>query len=336
MNNSTLTPEHLLNQWPSNLDGHLHYCIGLSGGIDSVVLLHLFKQLSLIRPLKLSAIHVNHGISTNANDWQDFCTELCANWQIPLTLAQVSVIKLGGEGLENSARKLRYAEYAKTAAEVIILAHHQDDQIETMLSQLLRGSDIHNLAAMHTQIKRREQIFWRPLLNYTKTQLITYAKLNELENITDESNYDNHYLRNFLRNKIIPELIEHDSHVLAKLMHSLHSLQKSAKLNDDLAQADFTACFSEEKHSLQRNLFVQLNELRQFNLLTWYITQQNLALPNQKRLQEFIRQINTARLDRHPELPLNSQFNLIANAKFIQIQKARLSASGLPRQVQSV
>lgn len=319
VNNSTLNAENLLTQWPSNLDGHLHYCIGLSGGIDSVVLLHLFKQLSVIKPLQLSAIHVNHGLSNNALFWQNFCTKLCQDWQIPLNIAPVNVSKIGGEGLENSARKLRYAEYAKTKADVIILAHHHDDQIETMLSQIMRGSDLHNVAAMHLMNKRQEQIFWRPLLDYRKTQLQEYALKYHLENINDESNQDNQYLRNFLRNKIIPQLIDYDSQIITKLNQSLLRIQDSVKLNDDLAQIDLNQCLSQDKLSLLRLQFCQLNSLRQCNLLSWYLTQQQFALPSHKKVLEFTRQVNNARPDRHPALKINTQYKLICTSQLIKI-----------------
>lgn len=319
MNNSILSIENLLTHWPSNLDGHLHYCIGLSGGIDSVVLLHIFKQLSRIKPLQISAIHVNHGLSSNAFAWQKFCTQLCQDLQITLNTAQVNVIKLGGEGLENSARKLRYLEYANTKANVIVLAHHHDDQIETMLSQLMRGSDLHNIAAMRPIITRQQQIFWRPLLGYTKTQLQEYALKYQLENINDESNQDNQYLRNFLRHKIIPELINFDPQTITKLNQSLLRIQDSVTLNDSLAKADLIECLANDQQSLLRQQFCQLDTLRQHNLLSWYLTQQKIALPSHKRLQEFIRQINTARQDRHPALKITAQYNLICTSRLIQI-----------------
>lgn len=321
MHNSILSAENLLKQWPSNLDGHLHYCIGLSGGIDSIVLLHLFKQLSQIIPLQISAIHVNHGISNNALAWQDFCMQLCQNWQIPLNIAQVKVNKLGGEGLENSARKLRYAEYTKTQANVIVLAHHNDDQIETMLSQLLRGSDLHNIAAMHPISTRWHQTFWRPLLSYTKSQLQEYALEYQLENINDESNQDNQYLRNFLRNKIIPELISYDPQIITKLNQSLLRIQDSVVLNDNLAQADLAKCLASDQQSLLREQFCQLDTLRQCNLLSWYLTQQKIALPSHRKLQEFIRQINTARQDRHPALKLTAQYKLICSSQLIKLNQ---------------
>lgn len=308
----------IIANWPSSLDGHLHYCVGLSGGIDSVVLLHIFKQISQSRPINLSAIHINHGISLAANKWAEFCQNLCNEWRIPLKNCSVQVQKIGGEGLENSARKLRYQEYAKSTADVIILAHHQDDQIETMLSQIMRGSNLHNSAAMLTTMKRQNQQYWRPILNISKQDIIAYAKHNNLSNIEDESNQDNHYLRNFLRNSILPQLLEFDNQVKTKLMASVMQLQIASKLNDELALIDLQNC--QNNHiALIKHKFIALSNERQLNLLTYWIRTQNIPLPSTKQLQEFIRQVYEADLDRHPSLKLSHFHYLKANNQQISI-----------------
>ena len=308
----------IIANWPSSLGGHLHYCVGLSGGIDSVVLLHIFKQISQSIPINLSAIHINHGISLAANRWAEFCQHLCDEWQIPLKNCSVQVQKIGGEGLENSARKLRYQEYAKSNADVIILAHHQDDQIETMLSQIMRGSNLHNSAAMLTTMQRHNQHYWRPILDVSKQDIIAYAKHNKLSNIEDESNQDNRYLRNFLRNSILPQLLEFDNHVKTKLMASVMQLQIASKLNDELALIDLHNC-QNNRMELVKSKFIELSCDRQLNLLTYWITTQSLPLPSNKQLQEFIRQVSVANLDRHPSLKLSPSHRLQASNQQINI-----------------
>lgn len=316
---SNLNHHEIINNWPSNLDGHLHYCIGLSGGIDSVVLLHLFHEIAQHKPIKLSAIHVNHGISQNANMWTNFCQELCAKLNITLYSSHVKVQKIGGEGLENSARKLRYQEYTKSTADVIVLAHHQDDQIETMLSQIMRGSNLHNSAGMLATMTRQNKHYWRPLLNYSKEDIYSYALHHNLSNIEDESNQDNHYLRNFLRNQIIPQLVNFDQHIKTKLLQSIHQLQKTNALIDEIAEVDFNQLSNNMNQSINRIKFTNLSILRQENVLVHYIAKCNLPLPSQKKLQEFIRQISTARLDRHPQINLSNNSRLIATTTEIQI-----------------
>jgi len=313
----------ILQKWPSELDGHLHYCIGLSGGIDSVVLFHILSKLAVIKSLTLSAIHVNHGISSNSNSWEEFCINLCNQKNIPLTVAKLAVKKVPGEGLENSARKLRYKEYEKIGLP-IILAHHQNDQIETMLSQLVRGSDLHNIAGMQPIINRQRQLFWRPLLQYSKQEILDYALRNQLSHIEDESNYDNHYLRNYLRNEIIPSLIKHDKNIITKLNSSLNSIQQNIQLIDEVAALDLNDCQNEKKY-INLSKFKLLSERRQINLLAYYIKQSHLPLPSQKQLSEFNYQIINALPDRRPILKLTSSLNLIRQSGNVCIENHRLS-----------
>lgn len=304
MNN--LDINNILNKWPSDLDGHLHYCIGLSGGIDSVVLLHLFSQIAKLKPIKLSAIHVNHGISPNADNWTKFCQELCQALNIPLQVATVKVEKIAGEGLENSARKLRYKQYEEHDSDVIMLAHHQDDQIETMLSQIMRGSNLHNSAGMLAISIKRNKRYWRPLLDISKQQIYSYAKEYQLSNIEDESNQDNHYLRNFIRNDILPQLEHYDVNVKQKLNQSIKEIQTAAALIDALAEIDLASC-SENEISLNRNKFCLLPQLRQANVLNYWLKENNLPLPSSRKIIEFRRQINEAQFSKKPTLRITPQ-----------------------------
>lgn len=316
-----LSIEKILDSWPPDLSDRLHYCVGLSGGVDSVVLLHIFAQIRQFKSFKLTAIHVNHGISPNAATWQLFCISLCANLKIPLSIAKLKVARIGGEGLENSARKARYQEYIKTNADVIILAHHQDDQIETFLSQLMRGSNIHNLAAMQAVSKRRQQLMWRPFLAYTKQEITSYAAKNELSHIEDESNHDNTYLRNFLRNKIIPELLNFDQMLIPKLHKTLGTIQEAVQLNDELARLDLKQCMPSAETNISLVELAKLSNLRQINLLNYFIAYHNLPLPSSNQIKEFCRQALTAKPDRHPELKLTPKHSLIRHAQSISIRK---------------
>lgn len=322
MSNKTLSPEFILNNWPSIFDGHEHYSVGLSGGLDSVVLLHLLVSLKKIKSFNLSAIHVNHGISPNAKTWENFCKELCERWSIPLLIAGINVIKIGGQGLENSARKLRYEEFAKTKADIIVLGHHQDDLIETMFSQLLRGGGVHNMAGMRQTITRGSQVIWRPLLPLPKSALKDYIALNDLQHIEDESNLDNNYLRNFLRNKIFPELENFDNTVLTKLNKNIDNIQESVDLLDEIAYQDWKLCKvigSSTPLPLELNNYKTLSELRQLNLLRYVIRKSQLPLPSQNQLKEFNRQILESRSDRTPNLELCSQKHLQRQKKLIII-----------------
>ncbi|MEE9580068.1 MAG: tRNA lysidine(34) synthetase TilS, partial [Nitrosomonadaceae bacterium] len=125
-----------------------HLVIGLSGGVDSVLLLSILTSLIVQLGFTLSALHVNHGISPNANKWEKFCLDLCSAHGIPIKIAKLKVSRLSGTSLEAVARDARYQIFRKLKADYVILAQHLDDQAETLLLQMLRGAGVKGLGAM--------------------------------------------------------------------------------------------------------------------------------------------------------------------------------------------
>ncbi|NOU01863.1 MAG: tRNA lysidine(34) synthetase TilS [Gallionella sp.] len=148
MSSSNQFVEKVAAQIAPLLPVHSRILIGLSGGVDSVVLLHLLNQFAPKFSWQLSALHVHHGISPNADAWVKFCMELCANYAIPLVIEHVDIAPLREHGIEAAARKLRHAAFAKQPCDVVVLAHHADDQSETLLLQLLRGAGVRGASAM--------------------------------------------------------------------------------------------------------------------------------------------------------------------------------------------
>lgn len=175
--------------------------VALSGGVDSVVLLHLLKD----RP-GVSAVHVHHGLSPNADTWARFCRKLCRQWRVPLTVRKVKVAK-SGKGLEAAAREARYAAFRKDRADVITLAHHLDDQAETVLMNLLRGAGLRGASGMAPLARFGGKILARPLLAVSRQSILAHAREHGLEWIEDESNADRSLTRNFVRRQLGP-LIE--------------------------------------------------------------------------------------------------------------------------------
>ncbi|HEY6966618.1 MAG TPA: tRNA lysidine(34) synthetase TilS, partial [Burkholderiales bacterium] len=179
--------------------------VGLSGGLDSVVLLHILRELAPRLGYRLSAIHVNHGLSPNADDWQRFCAALCLEQGIPFKAAKVK-IKRQGKGLEAAAREARRAALAKAPADAIALAHHLDDQAETVLFNLLRGTGLEGARGMPAvSILGRKKLL-RPLLAMPRSAIRAYAAEHRLAWIEDESNADETLTRNFLRLRAGPLL----------------------------------------------------------------------------------------------------------------------------------
>ncbi len=184
--------------------------LAFSGGLDSTVLLHALSQDPAIRTTGLRAIHVHHGLQAPADDWAAHCTRFCESIGVPLTTIKVSVERDSGEGLEAAARKARYAafENALREHEILITAHHRDDQAETFLLRALRGSGPDGLAAMRPWRKFAAGRHWRPLLETPRGDLLAYAQLHGLSWLDDPSNEDTRHDRNFLRQRILPLLRE--------------------------------------------------------------------------------------------------------------------------------
>jgi tRNA(Ile)-lysidine synthase len=179
--------------------------VGLSGGLDSVVLLHLLHGLAPRYGIRLSALHVNHGLSPNAGDWQRFCSAFCRSLGVPFRAAKVKVNRRQG-GLEAAAREARRAAFMKCGADVIALAHHREDQAETVLFNLLRGAGLAGASGMPARGRLGRKILVRPLLDVPRSAIRAYAAEQGLGWIEDESNADESLTRNFIRRRVGPLL----------------------------------------------------------------------------------------------------------------------------------
>jgi tRNA(Ile)-lysidine synthase len=178
--------------------------VGLSGGVDSVVLLHLLKDSPAGRARGLSAVHVHHGLSPNADSWAAFCRRLCKRWGIPLVVRKVKVVK-AGEGPEAAARRARYEVFRKIKAD-IALAHNLDDQAETVLMNLLRGAGLRGASGMPGEAPFHGRKLVRPILSRSRKWVESYATRHGLRWIEDESNRDEALTRNFIRRRVGPLL----------------------------------------------------------------------------------------------------------------------------------
>jgi tRNA(Ile)-lysidine synthase len=175
--------------------------VGLSGGVDSVVLLHaLSRKVPGVR-----AAHINHRLSPNAERWAGFCRRLCRRLGVPLSVRRVRVARRG-EGLEAAARAARYAALAKLTFDVLALAHQLDDQAETVLMNLLRGAGARGASGMRARTAFRGRALIRPLLEVPRESIVAYAREHQLAWIEDESNLSDAYARNFIRLRLAPLL----------------------------------------------------------------------------------------------------------------------------------
>jgi tRNA(Ile)-lysidine synthase len=289
----------------ATLDAHgvrgKRVAVGLSGGMDSAVLLDLLDELRASRALSLSAIHVNHQISPHADEWEAFCRSLCARREIPLTVQRVKVAP-DGSGMEAAARRARYRAFASTDADFVALAHHLDDQAETFFLQLLRGAGPKGLASMPV-VRHQESamdgtvtspLILRPLLELRRSDIEAYAKSRQLEWVEDDSNADSRYDRNFLRNELLVQLDARFPGYRETLARAARNLADHALLAEELARIDAQSL---DRSAISAERLRQLSDARALNLLRQLFSDRGLPMPPRARLEEALRQCREAGRD---------------------------------------
>ncbi len=287
----------------SSLSPRQKVWVAYSGGLDSSVLLHALAELASQGQLNqpLGAIHIHHGLSPHADVWQAHCAEHAACWGVPFESIRVNAQPKTGESPEATARSARYQAIASqmNRGDLLLTGHHQDDQAETLLIQLLRGSGVKGLAAMPHSHPFANGTLMRPLLTCSRQMLQVYAEQHQLRWVEDESNNDDGYDRNFLRNQIIPQLQQRWPSVNATLSRSACHCAQSAQLCDELAAQDLQNMLLNNPAILPVKALLALNSARQNNLLRYWISKQNLPLPTTQQLQQ-ITQLLTAKADTTP------------------------------------
>ena len=258
------------------------------------MLLHLLQQLKARFNWQLHAVHVHHHLSAHADDWAAFCAQLCADHVIPFHLEHIDITPLREQGVEAAARHLRYQALLKHARDFLLLAHHADDQAETLLLQLLRGSGVKGVAAMPL-LAQRECAWLRPLLNVTRAEIINYARAQNLVWIDDDSNADSAYARNFLRLNVMPVLAEKFPAYRQTLSRSAQHFADAASLMDELAALDAQSAVLGE--SLLLSALQQLSSARAKNLLRYFLQQRSAPMPQAVQLETLLTQLLTARDD---------------------------------------
>jgi tRNA(Ile)-lysidine synthase len=278
------------------LPPHSSVLIGLSGGVDSVVLLHLLHKLAARFSWQLSALHVHHGISPNADAWAEFCADLCAGLHISLHIERVDIAPLREHGIEAAARKLRHAAFAEQSCDFVAVAHHADDQAETLLLQLLRGAGVRGASAMPQFAQRTGSAsLVRPLLHCSREEILAYATAHQLHWIEDESNADDNYPRNFLRHRVLPLLSERFPAYRDTLARSAQHFAEASGLLDELAQQD--AAQAIEGETLAVAVLQALSPPRAKNLLRYFLHGLSAPMPQAVQLDDMLQQLCRARED---------------------------------------
>jgi tRNA(Ile)-lysidine synthase len=275
-------------------------CVGLSGGCDSVVLLHLALAAGL--GARLRAIHVNHGLSPNAGAWADWCGDLCQRLAVPLTVKTVSVDRASGSGVEAAARAARYEVFTGCECDVILLAHHRGDQAETLLFNLLRGTGMTGAGAMRAERWHGGLRILRPLLATGRDEIEAYARAAGIDWVDDESNRDEALTRNFLRRQVLPLVASRFAAAERNLARAAGHFAEADALLDELAALDWQS--GADGDALRLEGLRLLAPARLANLLRYRLRQLGWRTPDAARLAEFCRQVQVAGPDRHPELSM--------------------------------
>jgi tRNA(Ile)-lysidine synthase len=274
--------------------------VALSGGRDSVALLDALCRVAVARGHRLSALHIHHGLSPHADAWQRHCVALCAARGVPLAVRAIAVPRAPQTSLEAVARRLRYTALADAAAATgvrfVALAHHRDDQAETLLLQLLRGAGPHGLAGMPAaHVGARGVTFVRPLLGVTRAAIDEHARAAQLAWIEDESNAQHRHRRNAVRHVVMPALAQVFPQPSLTLARAAQHQADAARLADDLASID--AADAVAAATLGQAALAALPPHRARNLLRWFLHRQGLPAPSTSRLVEMLRQLAGARAD---------------------------------------
>ena len=284
--------------------------VALSGGADSVVLLHLLHSLQKKHRFTLNAMHVHHGLSKNADKWVKFCEKLCRDLSVPLDVNYVKLPQKKSLGIEGEARQLRYEKLLQFKSDLIVLAHHADDQAETFLLQLIRGAGVKGLSSMaHFDDTRK---LWRPLLNTSRSDIENYAKQHKLKWIEDESNQNIDFDRNFIRLKVLPLLKNRFNHIIKVISRSTAHLAEAQNLLDDLAKLDLKSYLKsiKYKHIIKVEYLNKLSLVRTKNVLRYWLELNNQMMPSKDLLDELLKQVLNAKKDAELKIELSKEFEI--------------------------
>jgi tRNA(Ile)-lysidine synthase len=270
-------------------------CAAFSGGLDSTVLLHILARLRDSHGIVLTALHVHHGLSRNADRWAEACAAFSAARGVPLRVERVSVERGHPTGLEAAARIARHAAFARCDADFLALAHHRDDQAETVLLQALRGTGVKGLSAMGEARVAPGATWLRLLLDEPREALLAHAREAGLDWVEDESNEITAFDRNFLRHEVMPVLERRFPQYRESLARLARHAASASELLEALARED--AKRLAEGEGIAAAGFEALDPLRRANLLRHFLADRGLPMPGDARLADMARQLAHARDD---------------------------------------
>jgi tRNA(Ile)-lysidine synthase len=286
------------------IDEKIELIVAYSGGIDSQVLLHALIQLKQNKLIsnEITVCHVNHGLSKNAKNWQDFAEQECIKLSVNLVVKHVDLQKKTQQSLEALARDARYyaLKTLRGNKSLVLTAHHSDDQSETFLLALKRGAGLKGMSSMSLQTELGLHLLVRPLLDISRQEIENYAKTHQLRWVEDESNLDTGFDRNFIRQQIIPLLRERWPSINKTINRSASHCLAGQELLDELAEQDLIHCTADEKALNIEGLKI-LSPARFNNLIRFFMAQHGYLMPSVEQVNQ-VRQQLQADENKNPQI----------------------------------
>jgi len=320
---------HLLPGFPE-----VAICVALSGGLDSTALLAALAE-ARFEGMRLRALHIDHGLHPNAKRWSAHCRKVARRLGVPLRVVCVQVARERGASLEEAARVARYACFVEQlrGGEVLLTAHTQDDQLETVLLQLLRGSGLPGLAAMPAVAPLGPGRLARPLLGCSRLQLEAWVGARGLTWVEDDTNLDERFDRNYLRRSVLPAVRQRWPGAAAAVSRSARHAAEAQRLLTELARVDLER--ASDGPSLSVKALRALTPDRRRNALRLWITNTGYPPPDSRRLEEIAGPLIDARPDAHPHVEWESaiarRVSVMRHADLLSlVERGLMLNSGMP------
>jgi tRNA(Ile)-lysidine synthase len=277
------------------------YVVAFSGGLDSSVLLHALVSGRAAGGPPILAVHINHGLHADAAAWRDQCAVLASRLGAEFVSRDVVVDTASGSGLEAAAREARYAAFRGLLepGDWLLSAHHQDDQAETVLLHLMRGSGPAGMAGIRPARRFASGWLLRPLLDVPREELESYARSHEIEYIADPANLDPQFDRNYLRHELLPRFESRWPGAATAIRRSAQLAREAATLLSALADIDRSQLGPRPDRLAVAGL-AELSEARQRNVLRHAILQLGLPMPGAVHLEKIVHELVPARQDGQP------------------------------------
>lgn len=276
--------------------------IAFSGGMDSQVLLHAAASLRKNAWMDVRAVHVDHGLHRDSTRWADHCRVSCRQLLVPLEVHRVQVLRDRGESLEAVARDRRYQAFSQLlgSGDLLLTAHHRDDQAETLLLALMRGSGLRGLAAMPAVAPLGAGHLVRPLLTSCREELRAYAQLHGLSWVEDPTNASLRFDRNFLRHRVLPLLSERWQGCSSAVARTAGHCAEAQQIIEALSEREIALVAGKRPGTLSISRLKDLDHpLRKAVLLHW-IAGRGFLSPGSRRLDRIIGEVLSARRDAAP------------------------------------